>query len=370
MKDVSNPLNRGANRRSFLKKGVFAAGAAAVGAGLLGNARSAFGRAQGSSSPGLTDGDIAMLQFAAAAEIIESDLWQQYAELGGVTQGTQNTYQQALQFLDSDGSQYVTSNTLDEISHEAFLNAYLVSQGAEPINLDEFRTLPSSQATGAQQIGRLTNLMNLTVDTSWYIRYRSTTNPDFGATFPQAISIKNRPAIATNDNDFSDANHIQAIADTAAFHFAFIEQGGSSLYATFSRQATSQEVERILVSIGGVETHHFGEWMDFSGNAVQGPPFSFAGATSPVTDDGLTFPDFNALDNPLFQTNLIFPVACEFISKDLPLCSVIRPTPTAGVAMGAVRAFTNDGLFMGQSKKFLQLLQSLAAAADTAQRGV
>jgi len=75
------------------------------------------------------------------------------------------------------------------------LNGYLEFKGAEPVNFDEFRTLQGSRATGAQNIGRLTNLMHLNVDTSWFIRYRSATNPDFGASFPQAIDITNRTAI-------------------------------------------------------------------------------------------------------------------------------------------------------------------------------
>src|SRR5437660_11291780 len=85
--------------------------------------------------------------------------------------------------------QYIHDNTEDEISHFTFLNAYLASKGAEPVNLEKFRTLPSSKATGAQHIGRLTNLMQLTVDTSWWTRLRSRTqNPDFGDTFPQAVA--------------------------------------------------------------------------------------------------------------------------------------------------------------------------------------
>ena len=90
--------------------------------------------------------------------------------------------------LDADMSQYIHDNTEDEFSHLTFINAYLASKGADPVNLDKFRTLPSSKATGAQQIGRLTNLMQLTVDTSWWTRYRSRTkNPDFGGTFRSAI---------------------------------------------------------------------------------------------------------------------------------------------------------------------------------------
>src|ERR1039458_5276440 len=177
----------------------------------------------------------------AAAEFIEADLWQQYAELGGVTPGHQNSYQLALQRLDSDGSQYISSNTLDEQSHASFLNAYLIAKGQEPVDLDVFRTLPSSQATGAQQIGRLTNLMQLSVDTSWYVRYRSTTNPDFGATFEQALpqlAGEQFTGIPRTNDDFGPAAHIQAIANTAAFHFASIEQGGSSLYSTLAQKVS------------------------------------------------------------------------------------------------------------------------------------
>jgi Ferritin-like domain len=353
------------NRRSFLKKGALTAGLAMVGGGLIGASNVALGQESGGS---LTKGDIAILRFLAAAELIESDLWLQYAELGGVTEGTQNNYQLALQFLDSDGSQYITSNTIDEISHANFLNGYLESKGADPVNLDEFRILLGSQATGAQDIGRLTNLMHLNVDTSWYIRYRSATNPDFGATFPQAITIRDRTAIPRTNADFKDANHIQAIADTAAFHFGFIEQGGSSLYATLSQKVSSLEVLKITLGIGGDEIAHFLEWVDFSGNAVQGPPFNFQGSQTPVTDNGLTFPNFNT-KGPLFQTNLIFPVPCEFISPDLPHCAVIRPSSDkfAG-AKAAAAALTNDGLFVGQTPEFFQALNQLAEAADAATR--
>jgi hypothetical protein len=355
------------DRRSFLKKGVVAAGAATLGVGLIASETPAFGQEAGGS---LTKGDIAILRFLAAAELIESDLWQQYAELGGVTQGAQNNYQQALQFLDSDGSQYISSNTLDEISHATFLNGYLESKRADPVDLDEFRVLQGSQATGAQNIGRLTNLMHLNVDTSWYIRYRSATNPDFGATFPQAININNRTAIPITDADFNDPNHIQAIADTAAFHFGFIEQGGSSLYQALSQKVTSLEVLKITLGIGGDEVAHFLEWVDFSGNAVQGPPFNFQNSQTPVSDNGLTFPNFNTTPGgPLFQTNLIFPVPCEFISPKLPHCAVIRPTDDkfAG-AQATIQAFTNDGLFIGQNPRFFQAVKQLAEEADAAAR--
>src|SRR6202161_209350 len=204
------------NRRSLLQKGAMAAGAATVGAALIGSETLAFGQSSGSS---LTKGDIAILRFLAAAELIEADLWTQYAELGGLTPGqvpvetapfkAMNTYQAAFMNLDSDGPQYISSNTLDEQSHAEFLNAYLISKGVEPVDFDEFRTLPSSQAKGADQIGRLTNLMNLTVDTSWYTRYRSVLNPDLGATFPQAIDLVNVPGIPLTDADFKPKDHIQ-----------------------------------------------------------------------------------------------------------------------------------------------------------------
>ena len=359
MKDIADIMDT-PNRRSFLKKSLVA-GAVTAGAGILGSALSEASNLKG---PRLTSGDIAILRFLAAAEIIETDLWEQYTELGGVTNGTQNNYQLALQQLDGDGSQYITSNTLDERSHANFLNAYLTAKGAEPVNLNKFRTLPSSKATGAKQIKRLTNLMQLTVDTSWYVRYRSKQNPDFGATFPQAFDIVGVPAIPRTDDDFAPADHIQAIANTAAFHFGFIEQGGSSLYHTMALKVTSLEVLRIVLSIGADETHHFGEWMDFAGNAAA-PPIA------PLTDptNGLTFPNLNLVKHPVnLQTNLIFPVPTEFISPNLPLCAVIRPTATEGVAAGAIRAFTDDGLFIGQTQEFFDTLGALAEAADAAQR--
>jgi hypothetical protein len=346
-------------RRSFLK-GMGLAGATFAAAPLLAAASETV-----QQSGIVTSGDVAILRFLAAAELIEADLWQQYAKLGGLSLGSQNPYQLALQQLDGDGCQYVQSNTNDEQSHAEFLNAYLLSIGAEPVDLDAFRTLPSSQATGAQQIGRLTNLMNLTVDTSWFTRYRSTQNPDFGATFPQAIDLVNLTAIPRNDADFKPKDHIQAIANTAAFHFGAIEQGGSSLYSAMAQKASNLEVLRIVVSIGGDEVAHFLEWVDFAGNAVQ-PPIA------PLTDptNGLTFPNFNATGDPLLQTNLIFPVPCEFINPNLPNCAVIRPTNPKGIAAGVVSFLTAMGLFIGQSPAFFKTLNTLAKQADAAKRTV
>src|SRR5437016_5248991 len=254
------PLKSSISRRSFLGTSL-AVGAGTIGAGLLVNIPTV--RASG----GLTRGDADILRFLAAAEIIEADLWQQYNELAGIQDsevpgGAGNpAYTAAVEVLDSDMAQYIHDNTDDEISHFTFLNAYLASHGVEPVNLDQFRTLPSSQATGAQQIGRLTNLMQLTVDTSFWTRYRSDSqNPDFGDTLPQAIpglAAGQFPAIPRNDADLSPPDHLQAIANTAGFHFAFIEQGGTSLYPALAQRVTHDEVLRILLSIAPTEPMHF-----------------------------------------------------------------------------------------------------------------
>jgi hypothetical protein len=114
--------------------------------------------------------------------------------------------------------------------------------------------------------------MHLNVDTRWYVRYRSTTNPDFGATFPQAVTITNGTAIPVSNTVLNGtATHLHVIANTAAFHFGFIEQGGSSLYQAMSQKVSSLEVLKITLGIGRDEIAHFLEWVDFSGNGVQAP---------------------------------------------------------------------------------------------------
>jgi hypothetical protein len=378
MKKLTEVLERGASRRSFLKNSMVAGAVATAGAGILGRGLPAFAQ---ESSAALSGGDVAILRFLAAAELIESDLWTQYAELGGIGKlppievdpnETLNPYQIALSNLDGDGPQYIASNTLDEVSHAAFLNAYLEMKGAGPVDLSKFATLPGSTAKGSSGKLRLTNLMNLNVDTSWYVRYRSTTNPDLGATFPQAITLNGVTAIPRTDADyhgksnpnFPGNDHIQAIANVAAFHFGTIEQGGSSLYSAMAQKAHNVEVLRIVVSIGGDEVAHFLEWVDFAGNGVQAP-------VAPFTDpkSGLTFPNFFDPLNPLVQPSLIFPVPCQFIDPSLPLCAVIRPTDPTGIAGNVVQFLTDMNLFSGQSKEFFDTLNELAAAADAAQRG-
>ncbi|WP_446742025.1 hypothetical protein [Silvibacterium acidisoli] len=368
------------DRRSFVRSGLLAGGAA-MSVGLLADAKPAQARERGR----LTQGDEAILRFLAAAELIEADLWIQYAELGGIGDNQpveinpnqpMNNYQIALSNLDGDGPQYITSNTLDEVSHANFLNAYLESRGGRSVDFSEFTTLPGSTADGSSRTKRLTNLMKLNVDTSWFVRYRSATNPDLGATFPQAITLNNVTAIPRNNADFNGTtngnfpgnNHIQAIANVAAFHFGMIEQGGTSLYAAMSKKVTDPEVLDVTLAIGGDEIAHFLEWVDFAGNGVQQPVAPFTDAIS-----GLTFPDF--FNNPplqppsLVQPSLIFPVPCEFIDSNLPRVSVIRPiTDKFAGATAAAQSLIASGLFIGQSRRFINTLLGMAAEADAAVR--
>ncbi len=362
MKFLARGLN--SNRRWFMKRALAGFGAVGAGHSLLAD----------SSSGSLTKGDAALLRFAAAAEILESDFWIQYNELGGIQDsevpgGTGSpAYTAKLEVLDSDFPQYVHDNTDDEITHFTFLNAYLMSKGAAPVNLDSFRTLPGSKATGSSGKPRLTNLMQLTLDTSWWTRYRSSANnPDLDPNFvfPQAVpglASGQFTAIPRTDADLTPDAHIQAIANTAGFHMPTIEQGGNSLYPSMAQRASSVEVLRILISIGPTETMHFQTWADKAGNA---PPL-----TDPT--NGLVFPDLNSppFGGETFQTNLIMPEPCPFLSRSLPVCSIIRPTETTGAATGALKFLTAMGLFIGQSAAFFELLGELAADADSARRRV
>ncbi len=360
---TTEETTNGVSRRSFLATGLVAgAGAGLAPLGLTVSAFADEGRGE------LTRGDAAILRFLAAAEIIEADLWQQYNELGGIQDSEvpggsgSPAYVAALEKLDEDMSQYIHDNTEDEISHFTFINAYLESRGGDPVNLDHFRNLPSSKAPGAQQIGRLTNLMQLTVDTSWWTRYRSTNrNPDLGDTFAQAVPglAKGQfPAIPRNEADLEPEKHIQAIANTAGFHFGTIEQGGTSIYPSLAQRVSDPEVLRVLLSIGPTEAMHFQTWHDKAGNAP------------PLTDpkNGLEFPNLN--ESPFggeeFKTNLIMPEPTAFLKRKFPACSIVRPTNTQGAAMGAVKALTEDGLFIGQPQAFFRVLKELAAAADAA----
>jgi len=374
------PGTPASTRRGFLKKGL-TAGAITLGANAI-HAPYAFAGQDDEVKPeGLSKGDAALLRFAAA-EILETDFWVQYNELGGVPNTSEvpggsgnSAYTALLAAIDDDMPQYIHDNTDDEFTHQNFLNAYLEAKGAAPVNLEPFRTLPGSEAIGSSGKMRLTNLTQLTLDTSWYTRYRSSTrNPDLdpGFVFPQAVPDLNQgphTAIPRTDADTSDANFLQVIVNTAVFHFPTIEQGGNSLYPSMAQRATHTEVLRILISIGPTETMHFQTWSDLAGDA---PPVT---ATDPVTGVQVTFPDINAGPFPSgftaedFQTSLIMPEPCPFLSRKLPPCSVIRPTETKGVAMGALKFLTDMGLFRGQSPAFFALLHELAEQADAARRG-
>jgi hypothetical protein len=398
MKEKGSVFTRVNNRRSFLKNGMVAAGATTMGAALLPGTAAAFGREEDDHAP-ITKDDIAILTFLSALEQVEADLWIQYAELGGatnqglspidlelngqkITTGLAPAYITGLLVLDGDMPQYIADNTDDEISHHRFLNNYLASKGAKTIDLSQFAILPPSQVTGVPQKGRLTNLKQLTVDTTWWTRYRSATaNPDLGGHFENAVpdlAKGQHPAIPLNDGDLAldskgnISNHLQAIANTAGFHFAFIEQGGSSLYPALAQKVTSLEVLRILLSIGGSEIMHFQTWHDKAGNATN------------ITDGNLTFPNLNSGVDPnngatgnnvadMFQTNLIMPEPTVFLNPSLGPVSIVRPTSTQqGGAVASVVSFADDGLFLdpatNKNTGIVDVLMRLAEEADEARR--
>ena len=381
MNDKLSVFDRNRNRRSFLKAGLTAAGAT-VGAGLLVRGTAALAQAQGGSNGTLTVGDAAILRFLAAGEILEADFWTQYNELGGIPDsevsggGGNRAYTHCLKKIDRNFPQYIHDNTDDEISHQNFLNAYLVSKGAQTADLEPFRTLQGSLATGSSGKLRLTNLMQLTLDTSWWTRYRSSTNnPDVNPMpFEQAVPDLHTgqfAAIPRTDADLYPEEHIQAIANTAAFHMPTVEQGGGSLRLALAQRVTSVEVLQIVISMAPIESMHFQTWHEKAGNAPH--------LIDPTNN--LTFPNLNNGLDPntgasgagvreMFQTNLIMPEPCPFISASLPVCSVVRPTNTTGAATGALKFLTAMGLFVGQSDAFFSYMTGLATAADAAQRGM
>jgi hypothetical protein len=397
MRQFEASIGKSSNRRKFLKTGI-AAGAVTMGAGLLSGGLPAIAQ-NGEDNGDLTRGDIAILRFLNAVEQIEADLWTQYSELGGVqdkevsgVNGGNPLYTGALSILDGDMAQYIHDNTDDENSHVAFLQAYLESKGAEAVDLSRFATIPGSTATGSTGKMRLTNLMELTVDTSFWSRYRSITNPDFdpGASFVQAVpslNVGRHTAIPRTDADtagsfLSDDNtksitaHLQAIAFTAGFHFAFIEQGGTSLYPTLAQQVTSLEVLRVLLSIGPSETMHFQTWQDKAGNALpvtdidNGVGGTGATVTFPFLPNAQGETDPESLKGDTLQANLIMPEPCHFLNKKFPPVAIIRPTSTQhSGARAALQSLVDDGLFIGQKNPdFLRLMSNLADEADEARR--
>jgi hypothetical protein len=291
-------------------------------------------------------GDVAILRFLAAAELIETDFWEQYQNVVA----SNSRFSDALSTLDSDMPTYVNQNTADEQSHAAFLNGYLASIGAPMVDLSPFRTL--APPPGDTAPARITNLRNLTIDTSFWNRYVSSGNPDFGDTFGQVVNIVHRPAVplATNLTD----NQMLAVAYTAAFHFPSIEQGGTSLYTHMVGNASSANAVKIVASIGPSEMAHYMIWRDKVGNV-----------TALDSGDGLVFPDLSSDPNH----NQVMPKPCKLIHPSLPLCSAVRPTSRANA--GAVAAATfliNSGLFTGQSNAFFASLMALARRADEAHR--
>src|SRR6266403_1993621 len=396
----SNPSSEQASRsvvgrRSFLK-GLGATGAVLVPASALLATKA---KATNDDFGGkIGKGDASILRFLAAAEILESDLWEQYWELSSAT-GTINSgfastnpatgmkvtptggnpkYTAALQLLDGDMPQYILDNTDDEFSHANFLLAYLKSKGASTEDLDgrdglfgtHFRTLEktSSTATGSTKKPRRTNLTQLTVDTSFWGRYRTDNeNPDLDPNFKfdQAVPTLNvgkHTAIPRTDADANNGDLIKAIAFTAGFHFAFIEIGGTSLYPSLAQRVTDPEVLRVVLSIGPTEAMHFQTWQDKAGNAT---PLT---VVDPINENStVTFVDLTLDSTPAtLRNNLIMPEPCPFLNENFPIRSIVRPTETKGAAMGALKALTDDGLFIGQTPEFMQLLTDLASDADAA----
>ena len=402
MKKEANLFTKGSTRRSFLKNGTVA-GAATVGAGLLTGKAFAFEREADTDRAPITRGDIAILKFLQALEQVEADLWIQYSELGGTqdnevsgVNGGNPAYTAALTILDGDMPQYIHDNTDDEISHASFLGNFLESKGAESANLQPFRILPTSKAAGANQNfrgdgGRLTNLTQLTIDTSFWSRYRSITNPDFDplAKFVQAVpslNVGQHTAIPRTDDDTagsdpsnpptSIADKLKAIAFTAGFHFAFIEQGGTSLYPTLAQHVTNLEVLRILLSIGPSETMHFQTWQDKAGNAT---PLT---NVDPLNNSTVTFTDLKgaqgetdpeSLNGDTLQANLIMPEPTHFLNPKFGPVAIIRPTSIQnGGAVAAVVGFAQDGLFLdpktNKNTGIVPVLMRLAKEADEARR--
>jgi Ferritin-like domain len=326
-------------RRRFLGL----AGSAAVGLASL-PAASVPAAAAGGGRP--SKRDVAILRFLAAAELVETDLWQQYAELAVGNPA----YMEALEAIDDDLPVYTVDITEDELSHAEFINAYLASIGEHPVNLDRFRTIIPPAVTGLRSIGRLTNLTDLTVDTSYFTRYQSTENPDFGATFPQIATIREQPAIPTSNG--LDDDTLGGIARVAAFHFASVEQGGTSLYDQFVPFVKSKKVLRIVSSIYATEAIHYAIFRD-----------SLTGVTAFRSGNGkLVVPD---LTEGKEESAHVMPKRCDFLDKSFPTCSVIRPSSPANAgAVATVRALAASNLFKGQSDAFFQGALALAKAAD------
>lgn len=343
--DASAPT---VDRRHFLKRLGLAGAAAPLGATLLSGGAPAIARAQ-SAPAGYTQGDIAILRFLAMAELLGQDLFGQFAEVAV----NNKPFQAALQRINFDLPNYLKQTARDEASHAVFVNAYLQRIGQAPVNLDAFRTLPGSQATGSARTARLTNLSSLSPDTAFYNRFRKNVNPDFGPDAEPIATIVNQPGIPTDDS-FS-ADRLDVAAHTAAFYFPFQSQGEVGLYGSFMPKITNPEVSEIFAGIRPIEVVH----LDIASAALVTSPGLIAGADA-------QFPDL--LNRHNFARKLA-PGPTTFISGDLPAVSVARPSSTAVIgAVQIVRRLTAAGLFNGQSATFMSMGMEMAMAADAAVR--
>ncbi len=205
-----------------------------------------------------------------------------------------------------------------------------------------------------------------------------------------SLNVGQHTAIPRTNDDTAGSNpsnppssistHLQAIAFTAGFHFAFIEQGGTSLYPTLAQQVSNSEVLRVLLSIGPSETMHFQTWQDKAGNAlaITDTDTGFTGSTGATVTftvlsmaKGETNPE--SLNGDTLQANLIMPEPCHFLNQDLGPVAIIRPTSTRNSgAVASVMAFANDGLFIdpktNKNTGIVQALMLLAEEADEARR--
>jgi hypothetical protein len=336
------------NRRNFLR-----AGAAASAALAITGVTNVTAQVTNNDLDLVTDGDIAILQFLAAAEILEDDLWQQYDELAE----NHVAYNQALRRIDRSLVRYINDDRDDERSHHLLINAVLQRIGQRRgrnlvVNLDPFKVIPPPNVSGIAPSPRITNLKNLNVDTSWFNRYRSPQNPDLppapGAT-AQLVNIVGRATVPLSNNQ--SANEIQLAAHCAAFHFAAIEQGGASLYNGLIDAVISPVARAIVAAIGPTELYHF---VGFHKSLENLPAFSAS---------GLSFPN---LRDSRQVSEAIFPEPCAFLDASLPLCSVVRPRTNANSGpLAAATGLAQSGLFEG-NPNFVAAAVQLAQAAESA----
>ena len=341
------PNQSGVDRRDFLKRLGLAGAAVPVGAALLTGGAPAIVRAQ--TATGFNAGDVAILRFLNLAEFVGADLYSQISDLAN----TAGPFRAALQAIDPFLPFYIFQSARDEISHALWLNAFLSSRGLPTVDVNPFRTLPSSRATGAAQVGRLTNLTMLNVDTSYYNRLRQNFNPDLGPEAPQIATIVGQPAIPVDDS--RSALEVQVAAYTATFYIGFQSAGEVGNYGSFQPKVTSPVLSQIFAGITPVEGVH----LDFTQAALVNIAGLDAGPNA-------VFPDLRS--RPQFA-HKFSPRPTKFIDPSLPNIAVARPGTTELIgAVALVRRLTAANLFLGQSAAFMAQGMELAAAADAAVR--